>query len=41
MVDKEIKEVIPIHLILGASEISRVKTSTRPHIGVPGEPVAE
>ena len=40
-VKKETKEVIPIHLILGASEISRIKTSTRPRIGVPGEPVAE
>ena len=41
MIDKETKEIMPIHLILGASEISRIKTSTRPRIGVPGEPVAE
>ena len=41
MIDKETKEVISIHIILGASEISRIKTSTRLRIGVPGAPVAE
>ena len=41
MDDKDSKPVLPIHLILGASEYSRIKTVTKPMIGSPGEPVAE
>ena len=39
--DKDSKPVLPIHLTLGASEYSRIKTVTKPKIGSPGEPVAE
>ena len=39
MDDKDSKPVLPIHLILGASECSRIKTVTMPKIGSPGEPV--
>ena len=41
MDDKDSKPVLPIHLILGASEYSRIKTVTKPKIGNPCEPVAE
>ena len=41
MDDKDSKPVLPIHLILGASEYSRIKTVTKPKIGSPGEPVGE
>ncbi|XP_028405750.1 uncharacterized protein LOC114528320 [Dendronephthya gigantea] len=41
MDDNDSKPVLPIHLILGASEYSRIKTDTKPKIGNPGEPVAE
>ena len=37
--DKESE--LPIHLILGASEYSRIKTETKPRIGQPSEPIAE
>ena len=36
--DKKLK--LPIHLILGATEYSRIKTDTKPRIGKAGEPVA-
>lgn len=32
---------LPIHLILGTSEYSRIKTETKPRIGKPFEPIAE
>ena len=35
------KTELPVHLILGASEYARIKTSTNPFVGKPGEPVAE
>ena len=35
------KEELPVHLILGASGYSRIKTITKPRIGLLGEPVAE
>jgi hypothetical protein len=41
MDDKDSKPVLPIHLILGASVHSCIKTVTKPKIGIPGEPVAE
>ena len=41
MNDEDKKPELPIHLILGASEYSRIKTDTKPRIGKTGEPVAE
>ena len=41
MNDGDKKPELPIHLILGASEYSRIKTDTKPRIGKAGEPVAE
>ena len=41
MNDEDEKPELPIHLILGASEYSRIKTDTKPRIGKGGEPVAE
>ena len=35
------KPYLPIHLILGASEYAAIKTTERPRVGQPGEPVAE
>ena len=32
---------LPVHVILGASDYSRIKTMKKPRIGQPGEPVAE
>ena len=39
--DNDTKSELPIHMILGASEYSRIKTDEKPKIGHPGEPVAE
>ena len=39
--DKDEKDSLPIHLIIGASEYAKIKTSTKPVIGKPGEPVRE
>ena len=41
MDDVDTKSELPIHLILGASEYSRIKTDTKPRIGKAGEPIAE
>ena len=41
MHDIDEKPELPVHLILGASEYERIKTETKPRIGLPGEPVAE
>jgi len=41
MEDNDPKSELPIHMIFGASEYSRIKTSEKPKIGHPGEPVAE
>ena len=41
MDDNDKKSELPIHLILGASEYSRIKTETKPRIGQPSEPIAE
>ena len=38
---EDTKPELPIHLILGASEYSRIKTQTKPKIGKAGEPIAE
>ena len=39
--DMDNKSELPVHLVLGTSEYSRIKTATKPRIGNPGEPVAE
>ena len=41
MDDNDPKEEFPVHVILGASDYSRIKTMTKPGIEEPGEPVAE
>ena len=41
MDDEDTKPELPIHLILGASEYSRIKTHTKPKIGKSGKPIAE
>ena len=41
MDDDDKKSELPIHVILGASEYSRIKTETKPRIGQPSEPIAE
>ena len=41
MDDEDTKPELPMHLILGASEYSRIKTQTKPKIGKAGEPIAE
>ena len=41
MDDKDTKLQLPIHLVLGASEYARIKTSTAPRIALSGQPVAE
>ena len=35
------KERLPVHLILGARDYSKIKTASKPRVGSPGEPVAE
>ena len=40
MDDMDTKQELPIHVILGASEYARLKTSSVPTVGNPGEPVA-
>ena len=41
MTDYDPKSYLPVHLILGASDYAAIKTSERPRVGLPGEPVAE
>ena len=41
MIETDTKSELPVHLVLGASEYSRIKTSVPPKIGSIGEPVAE
>ena len=41
MEEKSEKEALPIHLIIGASDYAKIKTTTKPKVGKPGEPVAE
>ena len=41
MNDTDTKSSLPIHLILGASEYSKIKVQRLPRIGQPGEPIAE
>ena len=39
MNDTDAKAELPIHLILGASEYTRIKVQEMPRVGQPGEPV--
>ena len=39
--DRDTKEQLPIHVVLGSGEYARVKTETKPQIGQDGEPVAK
>ncbi len=41
MLENDPKSELPVHLVLGASEYSRIKTAVPPKIGDVGEPVAE
>ena len=41
MNDTESKSSLPIHLFLGASELSKIKVKALPRIGQLGEPIAE
>jgi hypothetical protein len=41
MDDVEPKSMLPVHMILGASDYSRVKTTTPAKVGDVGKPVAE
>ena len=41
MDDLDTKAILPVHLILGASDYARIKTETAPRIGALNEPVAE
>ena len=41
MLDEDAKTALPVHIILGASEIAKIKTDQAPRVGSPGEPVAE
>ena len=41
MDDNDTKDKLPIHVILGISEYTRIKTCSKPLVGGPGEPVAE
>ena len=41
MDDEDTKAELPIHLILGAGDYSRIKTTTKPKLGQPGQPIAE
>ena len=41
MLDEGARTALPAHLILGASEIAKIKTDQAPRVGSPGEPVAE
>ena len=39
--DNDEKERLPVHLILGTGDYSKIRTATKPRVGHPGEPVAE
>ena len=41
IIDEDTKKKLPVQIILGASDYSRIKTSTGTLIGNPGEPIAE
>jgi len=41
MEDKDSKDILPVHLILGASDYAKIKTKTAPRLGGLGEPIGE
>ena len=41
MEDTDTKDSLPVHLILGASDYTKIKMETPPLIGAPGEPTGE
>ncbi len=41
MIDKDQKEMLPVHLVLGTNEYAQMKTETAPKIDREGEPIAE
>ena len=41
MEDKDSKDTLPVHLILGASDYAKIKTETAPCVGALGEPIGE
>ena len=41
MEDKDSKDIMPVHLILGASDYVKIKTETAPRVGALGEPIGE
>ena len=41
MQDEDEIERLPVQLILGAGDYSKIKTASKPRIGSPGEPVAD
>jgi len=41
MEDKDSKDILPVHLILGASDYAKIKTETTPRVGTLGEPMGE
>ena len=41
MEDKDSKDIMPVHLILGASNYAKIKTETAPRVGALGEPIGE
>lgn len=41
MEDKDSKDIVPVHLILGPSDYAKIKTETAPCVGALGEPMGE
>ena len=41
IIDEDTKKELPVQIILGATDCSRIKTSTGTRVGNPGEPIAE
>jgi hypothetical protein len=41
MPDKDEKERLPMHLILGTGDYSKIKTPSKPRVGSPGEPISK
>ena len=41
MEDKDSKDIMPVHLILGASDYAKIKTETAACVGALGEPIGE
>ena len=39
--DHDKKRELPVHVILGVNNYTRIETRERPRVGLPGEPIAE